>query len=158
MQVLGQFWVVCAQDLLKDLGVDAQLTQGRGVVFLHVLVQGRNQEPERILDRHVHQHHADKPAHPLAVPDAWVILCIGAQDRVQVLLAGPTHPVPEMDMIRVAPVDVTLDHIKDGLDRRAGQELGKEARLAERVGPGKELPHPTSDRGGDALSNHFFEL
>lgn len=64
---------------------------------------------------------------------------------MKILLASAAHPVSEMDMVRVAAVDVPCDHVVDR-EVTPGEEVLEEARLAVTVDIGEELPDAPSDR------------
>ena len=76
---------------------------------------------------------------------------------MKILLASATHPVSEMDMIRVAAVDVACDNVVDG-EVASGEEVLEETRFAVMVDIGEELPDASSDRWWYSSSCQFLKL
>lgn len=157
-KVLGQSRILSLEEPFKHQSVNPELSQRRREIVVQIpTLQGRDQEPEGFLDRHLHQHHPDKTAHSLTVAYTGFVMCIGLEDRVKILLASAAHPVSEMDMIRVAPVDVACNHVMDG-EVAPREEVLEEARLAVMVDIGEELPDASSDRWRYASSRQFLKL
>jgi hypothetical protein len=49
-------------------------------------------------------------------------MCVGLENGVEILLASAAHPVSKVNMVRVASVNITCDHIVDG-EVSAGEEV-----------------------------------
>lgn len=157
-EVLSQSRILGLEESFKHQSVNPELSQcWREIVVQIPTLQGRDQEPEGFFDRHLHQHHPDKTAHPLTVTHTGFVMCIGLEDRVKILLTSATHTVSEMDMVRVAAVDVACDHIVDR-EVTPGEEVLEETRFAVMVDIGEELPDASSDRCRYSSSRQFLKL